>query len=333
MNSVQQISQFVYSYGAQHFSYDRLESPELHVLKDLADSNIPADSIKDCTVLLDFRSEGQCDRLAGRLVDTIKHRFSARPVVLFNTIVTEPQNINYEYYCMPAWITKHLDWFETFRHYQNDLSVNKKFLCLMRRPSDSRARLAKKLVEQISSLQISFGAMCQVYELQPWQDLFQGRLPLLIDGKVDDAKLHVQAQSLFADHAFNIVAESSAQHEQWVWRSKFITEKTFKAFALRQIPLWWAVPGLVTEIRKLGFDLFDDLVCHDYDHESDEAVRLEKLFTLIKNLDQTYTVDQCQELRHKLKSRLDHNFDLLQSLCDQQNTIYNNIISQLVHRA
>lgn len=332
MNSIRFITPSLVSYGVQHYSYDRLESPELNVRKDLEDSNMSAHTIRNCTVLLDFRSEGQCDRLVGQLVDTIRQQFEANPVVLFNAIVDKPKNINYEYYCMPAWVTKHLDWFETFRLYQNDLSVSQKFLCLMRRPSDSRAKLAARLVKQIPSLQISFGAMCDVNVLQQWQNLFQDSLPLLIDGKVDETKLHVQAQGLFANCMFNIVAESSAQHEQWVWHSKFITEKTFKAFALRQIPLWWAVPGLVEEIRKLGFDLFDDLVCHDYDNESDESVRLEKLFTHIVELDQTYTVDQCEKLRHKLKSRLDHNFNLLQSLCDQQNSIYNNIISQLTHK-
>lgn len=329
MNSIQQISESVYRYGVQHFSYDRLESPESHVLKDLADSNISADMIRDCTVLLDFRSEGQCNRIVSNLVNTIK-QFGATPVVLFNAIVDQSQNVAYEYHCMPAWITKHLDWFETFRVYQNDLTVSRKFLCLMRRPSDSRAKLASQLVQNIHSIKISFGSMYNAHT-KPWQSFFPDhQLPLIIDDHVDETKLHVQAQSLFADCLFNIVAESSSQHDPWTWRSKFITEKTFKSFALRQIPIWWAVPGLVAEIRKLGFDVFDDIVDHSYDNEYNENSRLSRVFDHVIALDQTYTVDQCQQLRNQISSRLDYNFNLVQQYCDKQSATYNNIVEQLI---
>ena len=81
----------------------------------------------------------------------------------------------------------------------------------------------------------------------------------------------------------NLVVESSSQTDPNVWRSIFITEKTFKALAWHQFPLWYAVPGLVEQVRKMGFDVFDDLFDgHRYDDIQDPWVRMTQEVLLAK---------------------------------------------------
>lgn len=329
MNSVRPLSQSVYRYGVQHFSYDRLTDPEPSVLQDFADSNISVDQIKDKTVLLDFRSEGQCDQIVQPLIDCVAQLSGRSPVVVFNSVVKNTR-LNYRYFCMPAWMTCHCDWFTADQYQKLDSLVNTKFLCLMRRPSVSRARLASKLLESIFSLRLSFGSMSSKDELESYKDLLPNcNLPMTLDGSVDQHQQHNSAQELFSTCLFNIVVETSSQSDEWSWRSQFVTEKTFKAFALKQIPIWWAVPGLVAEVKNLGFDLFEDLVDHAYDSIVNEHQRLDDLVKQVKLLDKTYTIERCNELRKSISTRLENNFNLVVELHKQQNRIFENIVRQL----
>ena len=330
MNSVRQLSQSVFRYGVQHFSYDKLDNPEPFILQDFADSNILDTEIKTKTLLLDFRGEGQCNLIISNLIKTIKNKFEATPVVLFNAVVDQTTNIDYEYYCMPAWMTSHCEWFEIFKNQKLDYSVKSKFLCLSRRPSDSRAYLASCLIKSIQDLKLSFGSMAECRGLEKWKPLFVDHdLPLLIDGQINQLVQHNSARNIFSTCMFNIVVESSAQHDPGVWRSIFITEKTFKAFALKQIPLWWAVPGLVTQVRNLGFDVFDDIIDHSYDAVNDQDLRLDKQMIQIKHLDKNFSLNNCNQLRSDLMPRLEKNFDLVWKLCDRQKHDFALIINQL----
>lgn len=329
MNSIRMLTPSVCRYGVQHFSYDRFKNPSQYIFQDLVDSNMSIDSIKPYTILLDFRSEGQCDQLILPLIRSIQNLFNTTPVVVFNSVIKN-NLLDYKYFCMPAWMTTHCEWFELFRFQPLDYLVQHKFLSLMRRPSLSRAKLASKLLDSISSLKISFGSMRQFNQLGEWKNFFpKNSLPLTIDGLVDQTKQHNSAQDIFSTCLFNIVAETSSQSDQWSWRGVFITEKTFKAFALKQIPLWWAVPGLVNEVRNLGFDLFDDLIDHTYDQIDNEDKRLVALIDQIKLLDNKYSLEQCNDLRFNIMTRLEYNFNLVQHLCDQQDDIFKNIVEQI----
>ena len=328
MNSISLLASSVCGYGVLHFAHDHFKNPQQYILQDLADSNMSIDSLKPYTILLDFRGEGQCDQLISPLVDSINHLFGKKPVVLFNCIVKN-NLLDYEYFCMPAWMTTHCHWFESFKVQSLDYSVKHKFLALMRRPSLSRAKLASRLLDSVSSLKISFGSMSRSNELGEWKDYFLVDLPLTIDGLVNEFKQHDSTQDIFSTCLFNIVAETSSQHNRQGWLGMFITEKTFKAFALKQIPLWWAVPGLVDEVRNLGFDMFDDLIDHTYDQIDNEDQRLTALIDQIKLIDTKYSLDQCNDLRISIRSRLEHNFNLVLSLCDQQDNVFNSIVEEL----
>ena len=64
-----------------------------------------------------------------------------------------------------------------------------------------------------------------------------------------------------------------------------ITEKTFNPFNFYQIPIFVATYQHVKYLRDLyGFDMFDDLINHDYDNEIDNKKRLFMIVDEIKRL-------------------------------------------------
>jgi hypothetical protein len=306
-------------YNALHFGYDVLKNPTLikqQIAQDLVNSQINFASMVDKKLVVIFTGEGHDPEIIQYLINQLNAWPVVDMLVIFNACM-DVDTLPYQAISFGDFMINHGQWFDRVKTIDPTWQVDHKFLCLMRRPSPSRARLACKLLHNISSLKLSFGCMSESAELIQYQPLIPGHdLPILIDGIVDrksECNEHDQTNTVFHNCLFNVVVESSSQTDPGIWCSQFITEKTFKAFGLRQIPLWMAVPGLVARVRALGFDLFDDIVDHNYDNISDESQRQEKLVEQITQLNQAYTLDQCQQLRTQLSSRLEQNFQLLMS--------------------
>ena len=162
----------------------------------------------------------------------------------------------------------------------------------------------------LDTVRLSFGSGAQA-GLEQYRDVVGRELPLLVDGVLTDrVKEFDVANPKFHSCLFNIAAETSSQSEA-NWRSVFLTEKTWKAIMQRQIPIWYGVPGLVEHVRSLGFDTFDDILDHHYDAIQDETQRHQSVFDLIVQLNQQYSLGDCQTLRQQLQPRLESNFEQL----------------------
>jgi hypothetical protein len=313
-------------YGALHFNAS-IDVPS-RIAHDIACCDLGIDDIKNNKIVVDFRGEGQCELVAKPLIDYLQSVPAKNILVIFNACV-DVAMLDYNAVCIPNHMTNHMGWFEKILSIDYNDFIDQKFLCLIRRPSASRALVAKLVLDTGCDVRISFGSMGAT-GLDEYKNILPGmQLPLLIDGIIDrinNDTEHNQTNSLFHSCAFNLVVESSSQTDPGVWRSHFITEKTFKAFGLRQIPLWFAVPGLVAQVRKLGFDLFDDIVDHSYDTIPDEHTRFASVAQQVKQLDQQLTLDQCQQLKRSLLERLNQNFELLKIQAKQVQTIYNTAI-------
>lgn len=61
-----------------------------------------------------------------------------------------------------------------------------------------------------------------------------------------------------------------------------VTEKTLKPFMTHNIPIFVGLPGTVSFVRSMGYDVFDDLVDHSYDNEVDELKRMDMIIDEIK---------------------------------------------------
>ena len=137
------------------------------------------------------------------------------------------------------------------------------------------------------------------------------------------------------NNVFNVVLEGQIGHnpatytentasldQLGIWRSLTInsdrmmaTEKTTKAFAMNQIPLILATPGLVEKLRTMNFDLFDDVIDHSYDKECDIVKRIDLIIEqLIKVCEKD--ISYWNDFLNENKDRFYHNQQQLIHLSD-----------------
>ena len=302
-------------YGAAHYIADQMHVSgycEQQIVDDCERSGIGAEEFAQSKIILSFLDEGFGPAEIQPLTDILLRSHLDRFMVLFNAHVAVDQ-LPYPARCFTAWLINRDEYGLNKLHYDFDIKLDRKFLCLLRRPTLNRARLARFFLDHIGldTARLSFGSGAQG-GLEQYQDVVGCDLPLLVDGRLTDRVQEFDVSNiLFHSCLFNIAAETSSQTEA-NWRSVFLTEKTWKAIMQRQIPIWFGVPGLVEHVRSLGFDTFDDILDHGYDNILDETQRHQSVFELIAKLNDRYSLTDCQILRQQLQPRLAANFEQLQ---------------------
>lgn len=324
MNSIRQEYFGLLHYGASHFGKDHLSSlltVGQQVAQDLLDSNIS--TLEHQCILLDFRGEGHCDKIIIKLIDYLRSIPVKKIYVIFNAHINITE-LDYPAVSIADSMLTYCNWFNDsvdITEYRTDA----KFLCLMRRPSNSRARLASRLSSITDDMHMTFGPTTVPGELLQYQKYFNTQsLPIRLNSLTTDDIFNAD-DPLFTNCAVNIIAESSSQSDSECWSSIFITEKTFKAFKMLQLPIWWAVPGTVNCVREMGFDLFDDIIDHSYDSIVNESQRLSKVIHQIQQLNSMDLIS----LRQQLKERLNQNQNHLKTMAANQKRQYQQILKQL----
>jgi hypothetical protein len=288
------------------------------VVDDLVAAGLTKEDIKKYTWIVDLKPEGidhhDINHLflfltsQGLLPEHFRVSFSA---------VVNVNELPYPAICLPDRLIYNGNWFMHLEHYHinwNKLEMTHKLVCLMRRPSISRGNIAKRLLSkfQRNELIITFGTN----GVEPSDDIKQlirpQPYPMIVDRPMADQVFqHRIDHDFFYKAPVNLVVESSSQVDPNTWRSIFITEKTFKAMAWHQFPLWYAVPGLVKEVRKLGFDVFDDVFQnHSYDQIQDPWVRMTQVVMLAR---QVCNLD-LEQLRTQHWHRLQNNAELIKEI-------------------
>lgn len=306
-------------YGAGHYCPEILEDPDqirLTLLQDLTEHGRDPGWFHDQRMVLNFVPEGQdwpkVKAMTELLINVLRPRSLG---LLFNAVpMSGPQHLRWA--CLPGAMVNHwgfltdlmsidIDWANTV--------LDRKLLCMTRRPSEVRERLVHGILTFLGDqARVSLGS---------GQDCYTGPRQYLdrciyIEGVVDDERSHHITDPALRSCLFNVIAESSDQSQgQNIWNSVFLTEKTFKAFALHQIPIWMGVPGVVAQVRALGFDVFDDVMeGHIYDTIASESKRCGLVLDRIQRLHNALTLDECQKLRRDLWPRIQANFATLQQL-------------------
>ena len=301
-------------YGAAHYITDQMHIPgycEQQIVDDCERSGISAEEFAHSKIILSFLDEGFGPAEIQPLTDILLQTHTGRFMVLFNAHVDVDQLL-YPARCFTAWLINRSEYKLDQLRYDFDIDLDRKFLCLLRRPTLNRAHLARFFLDHIGLdiVRLSFGSGAQG-GLEQYRDVVGVGLPLLVDGVLTDRVREFDiSNTQFHSCLFNIAAETSSQSEA-NWRSVFLTEKTWKAIMQRQIPIWYGVPGLVEHVRLLGFDTFDDILDHHYDAIQDETQRHQSVFDLIAQLNQQYSLGDCQTLRQQLQPRLEANFEQL----------------------
>ena len=161
-----------------------------------------------------------------------------------------------------------------------DLKMDRTLLVLMRRASESRCKLAKKILDKFDQkdVRITLGTFPKTIP-DEWREMVNPyAYPIYVENdQATNEEQHNPQHNLFYTAPVQLVVETSNETDRLSWRSIFITEKSFKVFAWHQFPIWYAVSGLVAKIRDMGFDLFDDLIDHSYDKDTDPLTRMDKV--------------------------------------------------------
>jgi hypothetical protein len=95
-----------------------------------------------------------------------------------------------------------------------------------------------------------------------------------------DPDVHVHQYSLpveYGSTVFNLIAESSD-------RAPFITEKTCTAIFFKKPFIVFGAPGFHQGLKKLGFELYDELFDYSFDIIKDDKLRLYKILQTIDRL-------------------------------------------------
>lgn len=242
---------------------------------------------------------------------------------------------------------KNIDWFK--------IQYEKHFIALARRPSKPRVLFIKQLLDEGfgSVLRASCGSRIGAgtyYKRRPiiitnpktnnktsqttpdttieeFNDNDGSKLfspykwPMYLDGEVEDSIAVSTINPIFYTNAINVICETMELDNQPI----NLSEKTFKAFAWHQIPLWHASPGTVQLVRDLGFDVFDDIIDHSYDSLPYEQ-RKDFVVQQMHNFQQTYpTTESLSKLKRNIWSRLVANNQRVEYWVEYESNIRNTL--------
>ena len=113
------------------------------------------------------------------------------------------------------------------------------------------------------------------------------------------------------DNVYEPTLISLITEPEWQPRATFLSEKTVFAFEAGTVPIWVGGHTQAMHLKALGFDVFDDLVNHSYQTESNPVRRMELALELNKELLRDF--DRVHDFFTKNITRFEHNRKLLRS--------------------
>ncbi len=105
----------------------------------------------------------------------------------------------------------------------------------------------------------------------------------------------------------NIITESLIDN-----RSVFYSEKTFKPMACAQPFILFGNPYSLKKLKEYGFMTFDRWWDESYDNETDFAIRLAKIVSVLKEI-ASWDMDKCYQVTQEMEEVLINNFNVMVS--------------------
>jgi hypothetical protein len=278
-------------------------------------------NVKTCkSIIFDLQGEGQGAEQFLKYFDDFREKLKLKdytPKILWNLnkkVIYKDYDIFYhKYYHIAYW-----DHVKNINNstFQNKLKRTYNFSFLNGKVSTRphRYNMLKMIYEKFDTLQPAL-----ISNLDKSVDI-----PYMKIAPIGKINLYASAEEEIRDSYINLVSETD--HKTNGNLGLFLTEKSLKPFLYQQIPLFLAPPGTVAHYKEIGFDLFDDIIDHAYDVETDLDNRCKLVFNQLlkaKNIDfETY---------FKINEyRLRHNYDLYQNIISHATEINTQLIEWIL---
>jgi hypothetical protein len=144
------------------------------------------------------------------------------------------------------------------------------------------------------------------------------------------AVFNIVQESQTGVNSYDAVAVAHSHIGQTPGDRLFFTEKTAKAFAMSQLPIFLSAPGYAHSLRQLGFDLFDDVIDHSYDSQSCVHARINHIVAQLKQLC-SRDIGYWQNYLESNYARLQRNRQMLNDMCVQLRQQRDHSIRELLH--
>ena len=159
-------------YSLIHLSRENITKPgiiEQTIMQDCHDSEVSAEEFADSKIVVLFLAEGHDADDIKPLTDRLHHSHFNRFMVVFNSVV-DVDTLDYFAVSAKDWLIKGNHSWNLNQQFDFATIVPKnKFLCLMRRPSVSRAKLGQFIIENIGleNVLMSFGSAKDTLKSKP----------------------------------------------------------------------------------------------------------------------------------------------------------------------
>ena len=243
--------------------------------------------------LENFSATNQLNMIFG-CFDTLQHR---------NKIV-KPKNTNL-YYWETHWITHTYQSLLKVKYPQPTM-IAKPYMSLNHQPHTHRCLLIDHLQKNqlLADGEVSWHFPDVDYQWQYWQP----------KKMILDAEYTKQLNSYntlpdgFSTTFMSIVAESNmAVH--------FVTEKTWMNVFFKRPFLIFGPAGINNIIKKLGFEIYDEIFDYEFDKITDDQTRCDMMLENIHRI----MHEDFAKLRTVIRDKLDHNFNLANRLALDRN--------------
>jgi hypothetical protein len=277
--------------------------------------------------------EGHGPREMQAVLDSLAHLEWAYPhrIVFLHNSLDEPR-LPIKHVAWPWYMVNHSNWLDNLRKISFDWQHHIKdqwFICLMRRPSQQRSRLLKFLLSNFSPTQYRL-SYASILNYQDIDHIAKVKIPILLDGPTPGNEQHCADDPRIFGCLINLVVETSCQEDgDHYWSSAYLSEKTFKCFGWRQLPLWFAAPGHVAGVRTMGFDVFDDIFDHHcYDSVINPGDRMLLVMEILKKFLDQHKLVCPNDLYKKFQQRIDKNYRRLLELDAQKLSHWSKILDK-----
>ena len=125
-------------------------------------------------------------------------------------------------------------------------------------------------------------------------------------------------QGLYADSTVSFITEPN-----FFENGNILTEKTLIPIYAGHFPIWPGSYKSAETTKKIGFDVFDDIIDHSYQYLAHPGERIIQAIT--KNIDLLNNLELQQHYREIYEDRLNANLQLARDVTQLQQNILNNL--------